>query len=126
MQWTASEVERLKNYLAQSLSFGAIAREFGTSRSAIAGKVNRLGPRPHVGASVQIQEVEEPVEPEEALPGYALLDLMDHQCRWPILDEPRFRFCGAPQAFPNRPNHNYCLHHGQLAFRVRPAGNGSD
>jgi hypothetical protein len=98
--WTSERIEQLRSHLAQGLSYGAIAREFNVSRNTIVGKVNRLalGPRPRVGvrATIRIEEpVEDPVEePEDNLPGFSLLDLSEHQCRWAIQDEPRYRFCG--------------------------------
>ena len=54
---------------------------------------------------------------------WSLPDLGDFQCRWPLGDEPPYRFCGWPKAPHSR---SYCGRHHALAYpspqpRPRPA-----
>jgi len=47
--------------------------------------------------------------------GVALLDLENHQCRYPFGDSAPFRFCGAQRTDGS----SYCIKHDQIC-RVKP------
>jgi GcrA cell cycle regulator len=112
----------------------------GVSRSAVIGKVHRLGitvretpvrkrtttvrapsrlavrqrPSREVAAPRVTQRLER-IE-EELLPTSGILGLSAHSCRWPIghPENDDFGFCGRPKASARG---SYCEQHSQGAFR---------
>lgn len=103
--WNEARLETLRQHLVNGLTFLEISRLMKTTRSAIAGKVSRLGakkpkreratpskPRPKV---VPMKLPEQEPEPEPLLkPGE--WPVIRNACRY-IYGDPRdadFRFCG--------------------------------
>ncbi|MBB4200856.1 hypothetical protein CCR94_16100 [Rhodoblastus sphagnicola] len=133
MIWDETCINRLKDFWAEGKSASAIAAEFGTTKNAVIGKLNRLGLAFKQGKPLAIEDeavsqsaaVPTPARKEpvmEMLPiakpaarRVALNDLTATSCRWPIGD-PRsedFGFCGAPKAIGDQP---YCPSCRRLAY----------
>lgn len=142
--WTPRRVTSLRSLWSQGLSASEIVGQLGAgiSRSAILGKVYRLGlsgrarkvpqsvaakPRPASEKTIRIKSEDGRFEPlgevtsadDLAIPveqRKALLDLHNTSCRWPVGDPANgsFFFCGADLAnlLNNRP---YCAHHAGRA-----------
>lgn len=139
-------IEALKAMWTDGLSCAQIAKAIpGATRSAIIGKVHRLGlegrarpsrpmtkrapaeprpPRPapkRVAPPRPIPEPQPAAEPQPVgeLEGTAtVLELASHMCKWPIGDPQResFRYCGRA-----RGEGPYCAHHARVAFKPIPA-----
>lgn len=60
-------------------------------------------------------EAKRPQKPKRrpALPGLTIWQLQDHHCRWPIGEDPPYRFCGTDK----QPGQPYCAEHTKLAFK---------
>lgn len=141
--WTPERVEAVKDLWAKDCSLSVIASQIGggVSRSAVMGKVHRLGlpmrgkrygeiniragnkdPRaPHhprivrVPAKlvpIQAQPIDDALIPIEQRK--TILELTSHTCRWPVGDVDRsgFFFCGAEPAR----NSPYCSGHCLRAY----------
>lgn len=140
--WSEAHTKTLLALRAKGLSFGAMAQQLGVSRSAIAGKMTRLGlsaartpgrprrekptrlekPKRELLVRLWPRASEEPAisvpVPDLAIPfkqRRTLLELKEHHCRWPIGDvgDPDFFFCGAPHV----PGSSYCAHHTRRSMR---------
>lgn len=140
--WTAERVEKLKALWKEGLSGARIAAELGCdSRSAVIGKVHRLGlpgritkdrkamdqrrsqlnqvrARPtrlrQIAAVLRSEAL--PITPASDVATVSFADLMEHHCRWPVGD-PRqqgFGFCGCSKV-SGLP---YCEGHAKRAFQV--------
>lgn len=130
--WPPERIELLKQRWAEGLSASQIGAEFGLTRNAIIGKVHRLGlekrargqnmarrPRaartaPYKAPLTIIQN--EPLPPEPELPPFTgtpvtLMQLEDHQCRWPVRGPDGDLYCGAPA------DKSWCTYHARLARR---------
>jgi GcrA cell cycle regulator len=105
--WTTERIEQLKGYVAAGWSYGKISQLLNLSRGSVIAKANRIGivrGKPLVAKPAKLAEVTE-VEPAvvelapEPIPDgkvgrYALTELTDRQCKFPIGDEVPYRFCG--------------------------------
>lgn len=147
MSWTDTRIETLKKLWADGLSASQVAAELGgVTRSAVIGKVHRLGlarraptprapiqRRPRVGRRpalkqqvatpapelVPVIDADIPVEQRRSL-----LQLDDRTCRWPVGDpqEPTFFFCGARPLTTSC----YCAYHDRVSTnRVSEGWRGS-
>jgi GcrA cell cycle regulator len=133
-RWPEARVESLKQLAADNLSAAEIAAALGDcTRNAVIGKLERLGVRLHGGVN-RIKR-EKPVRvaraklaavpvisgplglkdlpPDESPFACTLIDLRDHQCRWPLgdpADLSTFRYCGGPR----HDDGPYCPRHTKL------------
>jgi GcrA cell cycle regulator len=143
MEWNDERIADLTRLWQDGLSASQVAERLGgISRSAVIGKIHRLGiagraapsrPRPLGGRppSLKISTGEDrrapvarpprpaprPVVVFDADATASLLTLTECGCRWPIGDpgEADFGFCGRPQAGGG----SYCEGHGSMAVRSR-------
>ncbi|HJV41584.1 GcrA family cell cycle regulator [Caulobacter sp.] len=141
MDWSEERTATLKKLWLEGLSASQVARQLGgVSRSAVIGKVHRLGitvretPIRQRVASVRApsrmasrqrpaRETQatraapsyERIE-EDLLPTSGILGLGAHSCRWPIghPENDDFGFCGRPKSSARG---SYCEQHSQGAFR---------
>jgi GcrA cell cycle regulator len=146
MDWSEERTATLKKLWLEGLSASQVARHLGgVSRSAVIGKVHRLGitvretpvrqrassarsvsriparrPTRETTAAPHVAPRFERVE-EDLLPTSGILGLGAHSCRWPIghPENDDFGFCGRPKPSPRG---SYCEQHSQGAFRR--LGNG--
>ena len=132
--WTEDRIDRLRTLWLEGHSAARIARELGAglTRSAVLGKVHRMGlsagrPRPR-GPSVVVlsppRDRRPPSTPvSEAIPGPAavpnqgqttLLSVRRCECRWPYGDPKAegFSLCGRPVA-----RGAFCGPHAAVAYR---------
>ncbi len=138
--WTPDRVARLRTLWKEGRSAAEISRDLqnGISRSAVLGKVHRLGlsldrenaPRPGPAtpashARVQGLEPRPSRLPPQALPASepevrgdaSILSVRNGDCRWPIGD-PRdqgFSLCGCPAT-----RGAFCDRHAARAYRPKP------
>ena len=105
--WTEARIAQLKALCRDGYSASEIAGVLGVTRSAIIGKIYRLGlretplrhrrnPPPHAKMAPPAPHIRPKPEP----PQFTLLifDLKPGQCRWPSDEEGKpFTFCGANQ-----------------------------
>lgn len=142
--WTEDRVERLKRLWQGGLSASQVARRLGgVSRSAVIGKLYRLGlagkggttrrqaetrPPARAGAPLRVATFRpkraEPLRPPATMPDEPglvrdLAALGQGDCRWPIGDpgSADFSFCGRVVATCGP----YCAAHRRLAYAPRPA-----
>lgn len=116
IRWNEAQCEKLLTLWRAQISTGLIAQEFGTTRQAICGKINRMGLsglRPHAGiqrktpATPTIRRAKEklkvklPPEPitDDKIPlssRKTFMELTAFTCRWPVGDPETedFFFCG--------------------------------
>lgn len=142
MDWNEERTAVLKKLWLEGLSASQVARQLGgVSRSAVIGKVHRLGitaretPVRQRASSVRTPSriqvrarstrettpaprmaAPRPARPaDDLLPTSGILGLETHSCRWPIgnPDQNDFGFCGREK--PKRGS--YCDQHAQGAFR---------
>ena len=144
MEWNEERITALKSMWLNGLSASEVARQLGgVSRSAVIGKVHRLGiswrdtperkrnvgGRPSNRLRARSEEATAPRReappaprkapvsrtPFETTAGATILTLRDNSCRWPIGDpgEADFGFCGR-ERFGHGP---YCAGHAPIAFR---------
>jgi GcrA cell cycle regulator len=129
--WTTDDIATLRALRAVGLSGSAIAERMGRTRSAVIGKMSRLGiPVP----ATRIQLPRKPREPKMQLPQFiktifgprlppvppqplppnpvTLFELEAGMCRYPVNDVGPFLFCGAPQI----KDCSYCGEHKRLAY----------
>ena len=114
MTWTQPVVEDLKRLAESGISASQIAKELNkrhginVSRSAVLGKINRLGIT--MATAVGPRQDEEEPEPE----GLDVFSLKPFSCRWPISGEGhQARFCGKRK----QPQYPYCAVHAMMAYR---------
>jgi GcrA cell cycle regulator len=148
MEWTDERIASLKTMWLAGMSASQIARSLGgVSRSAVIGKVHRIGiagreapsrPRSVVGfRPKRVRRVNGGGQPRknsptpERLPTpppfvettatATILNLSEHSCRWPIGDPAalEFGFCGRRRAGRG----SYCQLHAEASFRQRAARN---
>jgi len=147
MEWNDERIALLTRLWREGMSASQVARQLGNvSRSAVIGKVHRLGiagrdlptlprnlggrpqkvARPASVTSRRLNEVRKPREPRpapyivfEADPTATLITLSDHGCRWPIgdPDQAGFGFCGRMRSGRG----SYCEGHSPMASRRRAA-----
>ena len=131
--WTDDRVGRLKTLWREGQTAEQISRDLanGISRSAVLGKIHRLGlsaSRSRVSKTLEARStpastprrphaaIRPFIEPDVILErGFATLQTVGrHQCRWPLGDPaaPDFILCGQPVA-----RGVYCRPHGDLAYR---------
>jgi GcrA cell cycle regulator len=145
MDWSDERIEALTKLWREGLSASQVARQLGgISRSAVIGKVHRLGiagreapSRPHalVGRGANrprasaggVRRQAAPRAPRlavqprlvifEAAATATIHTLTSHGCRWPIgePDEAAFGFCGRLREGPG----SYCAGHAPMAVRRR-------
>ena len=142
MDWSEERTATLKKLWLEGLSASQVARQLGgVSRSAVIGKVHRLGimvretPVRQRASSIRVpsrmasrqrpaREATSIARPaaaferveEDLLPTSGILGLGAHSCRWPIghPDSEDFGFCGRPKLSARG---SYCEQHSQGAFR---------
>lgn len=141
--WTDVAVALTKRLWADGRSASYIADELfdgtrGPSRSAVIGKMHRLGlsgrkpteprkSRPRIYAARPVKTKAPPklkltVSPQMPWEGslnIQLLDLKDHQCRYTFTDNPPFLFCGQPTKTLDS---SWCEHCYRIVFE-RPRTN---
>jgi GcrA cell cycle regulator len=148
MDWNDERIATLTKLWREGHSASQVARQLGgVSRSAVIGKVHRLGlagrdapsrprlpggrPAARVRASAggvrranvargpRPDTANAPRVPFEVAPTASLIALTEHGCRWPIgnPDEPGFGFCGRLKTGAGV----YCAGHAPLATRRREA-----
>lgn len=145
--WTDERVDRLKRLWLEGRTAEQIARELknGISRSAVLGKVHRLGlsagrpgrvpaasrpgtPRARVERSVtrpvKRAATDAPALSFESAPdlpsrGMTILTVKPGQCRWPYGDpaDAGFSLCGRPVA-----RGAFCAGHAAVGYRTQPGG----
>lgn len=113
--WPEEQIERLKTYHAEGITFTQIGMLLGCGRNASIGKAYRLGlkrqqgvvakvrPAPHqrrvklhyVPVRLVPQPPPAPMKLSEPAPlNVPLLELTNTTCKWPHGDEAPFLFCG--------------------------------
>jgi GcrA cell cycle regulator len=146
MDWTEERTATLRRLWLEGLSASQVARQLGgISRSAVIGKVHRLGitvrevparQRTAVRIAGRAQPRTRPVretaasprsafrlaelaERVEMAPTSSILGLSAHSCRWPIGNPEAndFGFCGREKVGRG----SYCDDHARGAFRRLPA-----
>lgn len=144
--WTDHRVGRLKTLWLEGRTAEQIARELqnGISRSAVLGKVHRLGlsagrprrppasrtpaPRPRRENAMDGPTKRAATGPASLMAhcarelptgGLTILTVRRGQCRWPYGDPAHagFSFCGRPVA-----RGAFCLDHAELGYRTPPGG----
>lgn len=141
MDWSEERTATLKKLWLEGLSASQVARQLGgVSRSAVIGKVHRLGitvrevpvrqrvtsvrvpsriparrPTRETTAAPHVAPRLERTE-EDLLPTSGILELGSHSCRWPIgnPEGDDFGFCGRPKLTARG---SYCEQHTAGAFR---------
>src|SRR3954469_6834699 len=139
MDWNEERTATLRKLWLEGMSASQVARQLGgVSRSAVIGKVHRLGitvrdipsrQRATVRTAVRAQPrarvirdsapVQRPalrlIEIAEMAPTASILGLEIHSCRWPIGDVEAhdFGFCGREKTA----RASYCDDHARGAFR---------
>jgi GcrA cell cycle regulator len=112
--WNEERVDHLAQAWDEGNSAAEIAEELGCSRSAVIGKLSRLGllepaPRPPSAARARYERI------------VAAFDDRQDGCAWPIGDpsQPGFRFCGADRPYIDA---SYCHQHLAEAYVPRKRG----
>ncbi|WP_309630349.1 GcrA family cell cycle regulator [Brevundimonas sp.] len=147
--WTDARIGRLKTLWLEGRTAAQIAGELqnGISRSAVLGKVHRLGlsagrpgrpavsqaaaPRPRIGRAMAgpadrgaAGPASVPAEQAPDLPtgGLTILTVRRGQCRWPYGDPAQagFSLCGRPVA-----RGAFCIGHAAVGYRTPPGGASS-
>lgn len=147
MDWSEERTATLKKLWLEGLSASQVARQLGgVSRSAVIGKVHRLGitvretpvrqrtttirapsriavrqrPSRETTAAPHVAPRFERTE-EDLLPTSGILELGAHSCRWPIgnPEGDDFGFCGRPKLTARG---SYCEQHTAGAFRRLATG----
>jgi len=138
MDWNEERTATLRRLWLEGMSASQVARQLGgVSRSAVIGKVHRLGitvrdvparQRTSVRTAVRAQprarvvrdaalvrSVPRLIEIAEMEPTANILGLEIHSCRWPIgnPDSHDFGFCGREKSARG----SYCDEHARGAFR---------
>ena len=139
MDWNEERTATLRKLWLEGMSASQVARQLGgVSRSAVIGKVHRLGitvrdvsarqrsavrttSRPQPRARVVRETAPTPrpalrlVEIAEMAPTSSILGLSTHSCRWPIgnPESHDFGFCGREKTARG----SYCDDHARGAFR---------
>lgn len=130
--WTAEAIVDLTRMWADGMSGGQIAKELGTGRSSVMGKIHRLklgapptkAPKPkperktrYYAPPTQPDTTPEPVDPPIPFDGKGVtfIELTDATCRFPMGDpqDAAFRFCGRPP----RSGSPYCRECHGLAYQ---------
>lgn len=144
--WTPARIDRLRMLWLEGQTAEQIAADLknGISRSAVLGKVHRLGltagrpgrpavskpprPRPPADAEARPGTLRDPapvppalLPPSPVAEGVTLLALRRDQCRWPLGDAcTGLLFCGLPVA-----RGAFCAGHAAAAYRSPPGGTAS-
>jgi GcrA cell cycle regulator len=123
MDWNEERTATLRKLWLEGMSASQVARQLGgVSRSAVIGKVHRLGitvrdkPRARlVREAAPLRPALRLIEIAEMAPTAKLLGLETHSCRWPIgnPDSHDFGFCGRDKTA----RASYCDEHARGAFR---------
>ena len=139
MDWNEERTATLRKLWLEGMSASQVARQLGgVSRSAVIGKVHRLGitvrevparqrasgrtasraqprARPVREATTAPRQALRLVELAEMAPTSGILGLSTHSCRWPIgnPDANDFGFCGREKTARG----SYCDDHARGAFR---------
>lgn len=138
LAWNSSRIEALKQYWAKGLTCTQIAKELGSTRSAVAGKARRLNLEPRfvmpaapkpilrerqkangmvrrgfIRPAPPLQIVASIPADEPSPCGCSLLELKPGHCKFPIgfPGEPGFHFCA------RETDGTYCLGHRELCRR---------
>ena len=135
--WTDDRIERLRTLWLEGRTADVISQNLGSgiSRSAVLGKVYRLGlsagrttktPRVSVLKKRTAAKVAVPAPVREAQPlslterqcgTRTILSVRRGDCRWPLGDpaQPGFSLCGCPVV-----RGSFCAVHAKVAYRPRP------
>lgn len=137
--WSPEKVDRLKELLPQGLSAADIARDIGVSRSAVLGKIFRMGissvakkkawtrsSAEEIAKRKQLAEQRRSefacneiteLTPEQSATAVGFWKLADTHCKWPVSGDARdldsMKFCGAQPIKGTA----YCLHHQFMAHK---------
>lgn len=145
MNWTPEQEDQLKQLYAGGVSYEKIAAAISPdlTRSAVAGKIKRLGlvgankqahqRRPHKKTKnkpakkfVESKKIpgfgeSKPLPKEDTTlqPLRTYAELNRDECSWPYGDDPKsYRFCGRPRTAISQDRlHSYCEHHRELSKR---------
>jgi GcrA cell cycle regulator len=145
MEWNDDRIATLTRLWREGFSASQVARQLGgISRSAVIGKIHRLGiagrdaPSRPRGAVARTTSARAPVQggrrrtsaaaprraaplsvPFEVAPTATLISLNEHGCRWPIGEpgEDGFGFCGRLREGRGA----YCQGHGPMSLSRRLA-----
>ena len=123
--WTDERIARLKEMWEAKDSAAVIGAEFGITRNAVLGKVNRLGLETHKAVPRKPKEPSRPrirlydkgprksptvakaiEQPVPQCAPVSFMELGDHSCHYPVTDDHPFMFCGAD----THGEHSYCGH----------------
>jgi GcrA cell cycle regulator len=145
MDWNDARIAELTRMWREGFSASQVSQELGgVTRSAVIGKIHRLGiagrscpsrPRSPGGRPAGVARVSAGGAPRkaagrapgltqvltvEAFPTATVLTLTETSCRWPIghPDQAAFGFCGRGRAGKGP----YCEGHGPMALRHREVG----
>lgn len=129
--WTEERIAQLRSLWEQGLSASQIGLRIAKTRSAVLGKVHRLGLPPRPPPIRPDQATKAPAapsrpkpprraprkvarRPKAAPPPAPPRQLGGDGCAWPIGEprQPGFRFCGAER----QPGRSYCAGHVRIAY----------
>src|SRR5271165_3343364 len=120
--WTEDRIGLLKELWADGIGAAQIAKRLGgVTRSAVIGKVRRLGmteQRGHLERAPHVRVV------KQAGVTVTVLTLGVHMCKWPIGDPSGddFTFCGR-RTLKESP---YCAEHARIAYQPQPRAKAAD
>jgi len=134
--WTEDRIGRLKTLWMKGKTAEFISRDLGSgiSRSAVLGKIHRLGlsaGRSTTPAKASAPKTRSPVRAAEPAPNpvaaplsspeprtgtHTILSVGRTDCRWPLGDprQPGFSLCGCPVD-----RGSFCVEHAKVAYRPR-------
>jgi hypothetical protein len=126
--WSEEHIRKLRKLRAKGMTALQIAKEFGVSRNAVVGKLERLEvktakapcdsasrPKKQNGRTPPMKIREDVPNEDGTFPGVSFFEIGDAQCRWPYGNPKQldtFRFCAAPTGATTVP---YCQEHGRVA-----------
>src|SRR3990167_9253438 len=126
LAWPKTRVAKLKELLAENLTYKQIAEDLSITEKAVQRKIDRLGggpgrvkPKAESRPQFHCKPATYVEPPSKFIPisqRRTLMELTSATCRWPVGDPrtPDFFFCGA-QTETERP---YCPHHCGIAYTV--------
>ena len=130
--WSEALVARLSELWMSGTTSGEIGRRLGISRSAVMGKLKRLGLLGRERSQVPIKPPQmprlvtdfvipppPPPRPRPPIGSFDIMDLLYSDCRWPEGNYAPYKFCGDKQAFGS----SYCEEHTRRSMSAsQPRG----
>lgn len=138
-QWTVEDTAILRRRWDEGASASVIGKELGVSRSAVLGRVFRLGlakrreayapkkklvpslrksptKRPQLRIVLADFDFIGPVRPADWCPNpVGMVDLTRDQCRWPVGEPNQLQFCGESKL----DGRVYCARHCRMAYQPK-------